>query len=80
MAMAFVYVLENPSMPGVVKIGFTKGLTREWAKQLHTTGVPTPFQVVHDELVGNCELMRVLEFVAELKPCLILVHVANKAY
>ena len=41
-----VYVLTNPSMPGLVKIGRTKNRPQERANDLFTTGVPTPF-VVH---------------------------------
>ncbi len=57
MAMGFVYVLVNPSMPELVKIGLTICTSRERANELHTTGVPTQFQVVHDELVIDCELI-----------------------
>lgn len=41
-----VYLLTNPSMPGLVKIGWTSD-TEDRAKQLFTTGVPTPFEVAH---------------------------------
>ena len=41
-----VYVLTNPSMPGLVKIGRTTGPVVARGKQLFTTGVPSPFQVV----------------------------------
>lgn len=42
----YVYILANNSMPGVVKIGFTKRSPFERAIELFTTGVPTPFLVV----------------------------------
>lgn len=49
-----VYVLVNPSMPGLVKIGWTKGSSEERARQLSSvTGVATEFVVVYDELVSN---------------------------
>lgn len=57
MAMGFVYLLVNPSMPGLVKIGRTFGTSRERAKKLHTTGVPTEFMVVREELVIDCQLI-----------------------
>ena len=42
-----VYVLENPSMPGILKIGYTKGDPNGRANQLSkATGVPTPYKVV----------------------------------
>jgi hypothetical protein len=45
--IGFVYVLTNESMPGLVKIGFTLGRPTDRAKQLATTGVPTPFVVAY---------------------------------
>lgn len=42
-----VYVLTNPSMPGLVKIGKTSQLeVKERMKQLYGTGVPVPFDCV----------------------------------
>lgn len=39
-----VYVLTNPAMPGLVKIGKTTQLEVEsWMKQLYGSGVPVPF-------------------------------------
>ncbi|MBG1267185.1 GIY-YIG nuclease family protein [Nostoc sp. WHI] len=57
MAQGFVYVLINPSFPDQVKIGLTEQTSELRAKQLRTTGVPTPFIVVYDELVSECELV-----------------------
>jgi hypothetical protein len=34
-------------MPNIVKIGLTSGLPEDRAKELYTTGVPTPFNVVY---------------------------------
>jgi hypothetical protein len=40
-----VYVLTNPAMPGIVKIGVTSQKdVGERLKQLYTTGVPLPFE------------------------------------
>lgn len=42
----YVYVLSNPRMPGLVKIGFTEGQPSERAIELsRPTGVPAPFDV-----------------------------------
>ncbi len=43
--VGFVYVLSNKAMPGIVKVGMTTKLAEDRAKQLHTTGVPLPFDV-----------------------------------
>jgi len=51
----YVYVLMNPSMPNLVKIGKTKRKPEERAKELSaTTGVPTPFTVVYDNYFEDC--------------------------
>ncbi len=53
----YVYVLTNPAMPGLVKIGMTKVTPIVRARQLYTTGVPKPF-VVHTSLkVSNPRLV-----------------------
>ena len=38
------YVLSNPEMSGLLKVGRTTEHPRMRAAQLHTTGVPTPFK------------------------------------
>lgn len=48
---AYVYVLTNPSMPGLVKIGMTTKSVKERIKELSSTGVPEPFQLYY-----ACEL------------------------
>lgn len=45
-AMGFVYVLRNPAMAGMVKIGRTMRLSEDRAEELGSTGVPLPFEVV----------------------------------
>ena len=51
----YVYVLINPSMENLVKIGKTKREPNERAKELSsTTGVPTPFIVVYDCYFESC--------------------------
>ncbi len=41
----YVYVMTNPVMPGLVKIGFTRQDPKRRARELRTTGVPADFQV-----------------------------------
>jgi len=42
----FVYILSNPAMPGLLKIGSTVGPVETRARSLsRTTGVPEPFKV-----------------------------------
>lgn len=49
-----VYVLTNPAMPGIVKIGKTTQLeVEERMKQLYSTGVPVPFDCVFACKVKN---------------------------
>lgn len=51
----YIYVLINPSMDGLVKIGRTSISPEERARQLSTsTGVPTPFVVVYSALFDDC--------------------------
>ena len=41
----YVYILTNPSFKDdIVKIGLTSGSVEKRMKELHTTGVPTPFE------------------------------------
>jgi hypothetical protein len=52
-ASGVVYVMLNPSMTGLVKIGSTRRAAEERARQLRTTGVPSPFIVVYDVFVED---------------------------
>jgi len=46
MELGFVYVLTNPAMPGLVKIGYTNQMdVNERSAQLYTAGVPVPFTI-----------------------------------
>lgn len=52
--LSYVYVLTNPAMPGLVKIGLTSADDpRSRAEQLYTTGVPLPFTVEYAGRVAN---------------------------
>ena len=51
----YVYVLSNPSMPGLVKIGFSKygGSGRADSFYKNDTGVPTPFKLEFEIYCAN---------------------------
>jgi hypothetical protein len=52
--MAIVYVLTNPAMPGLVKIGKTaQDQPESRVAQLYTTGVPVPFTIEYACEVNN---------------------------
>ncbi|MFN5746597.1 MAG: GIY-YIG nuclease family protein [Methylococcaceae bacterium] len=54
--MNIVYVLTNPAMPGLVKIGFTASEdANSRIGQLYTTGVPVPFELEYACRVENGE-------------------------
>jgi hypothetical protein len=44
----YVYILINPSLPGLIKIGKTTRDSRERARELYSSGVPTPFQLAFE--------------------------------
>jgi len=49
-----VYVLINPAMPGLVKIGQTSNEIASRLRELHTTGVPLPFECLYACEVSDC--------------------------
>ena len=54
--LSVVYVLTNPAMPGLVKIGMSaQSNTGERLAQLYTTGVPVPFELQFACRVTNPE-------------------------
>ena len=54
----WVYVLENESQPGLLKIGYTKLTPDERAKQIsNATGVPLPYKVAWAYRCFNGELL-----------------------
>jgi len=53
MKQGYVYILTNPSMPGLVKIGRSKNGGRKRAADLYQTGVPSPFVVEFEVLVND---------------------------
>ena len=40
----YVYILSNPAMPGLLKIGYTERDVQERVKELSNTGIPSPFE------------------------------------
>ena len=44
--MGCVYILKNPAMPDLIKIGHTTRTVSERAAEFYTTGVPEKFEVV----------------------------------
>lgn len=51
--VGFVYVLSNPSMQGIVKVGYTSRLSEDRAREAYGTGVPTPFNVGYRRMTSN---------------------------
>ena len=55
MTQGFLYVLTNPAMPGLIKVGKTTRLPNERVSELSSaTGVPSPFLLVYEQPVSNC--------------------------
>lgn len=48
MSHGYVYILTNPSFPNMIKIGRTYRDCRARARELSSTGVPTPFQLAFE--------------------------------
>ena len=57
MSAGFVYVMINPAMREIVKIGLSRRTSQVRAKDLKITGVPDDFIVVYDELVTDCDFV-----------------------
>lgn len=54
-SFGYVYVMINPSLPDIVKIGKTTREPSERAKELSSaTGVPTPFILVYSKPFADC--------------------------
>lgn len=55
MKKEIVYVLANPSMPGLLKIGkTTQSDVNSRIAQLYSTGVPVPFECLYAVEVDDC--------------------------
>lgn len=55
MSKGFIYVNQNPAMPGLLKIGVTEKVPTARANELYTTGVPEPFTVEYYCLVEDAK-------------------------
>lgn len=51
----YVYILSNPSMPGLLKIGRSINGGHSRAKNMYQTGVPVPFVLEFEMLVDSPE-------------------------
>lgn len=54
----FIYILSNPSLPGLLKIGKTSKDPKTRGDELYATGTPTPFKL---EYMAFCDDMDTLE-------------------
>lgn len=55
--LSVVYVLTNPAMPGLVKIGKTDGPEENRVSQLYNTSVPVPFTIEYACRVPNSTIV-----------------------
>jgi hypothetical protein len=55
MSTGYVYILQNASMPNLVKIGRTRRTPKSRAQELRSTGVPDEFTVIYYERVSDHE-------------------------
>ena len=55
MSEGIVYVLANPAMPGMVKIGKTGRGVEARINELYTTGVPLPFECAYAARVADMD-------------------------
>lgn len=56
MSVHYIYILSNPAMPGLLKIGFTNRDVKERVRELSVhTGVPKPFEIEYYYLTRDVE-------------------------
>ena len=54
--MGFIYILINPALKELIKIGMTTRTPEERAKELSSqTGIPTSFYVAYETEVSDCK-------------------------
>lgn len=49
----WVYVISNPAMPGIIKVGYSTKDPALRARELNNTGSPHPYSVQYDTLVWD---------------------------
>lgn len=52
----YIYILTNPSMPDLIKVGKTTKHPSSRMKELNSTGVPKPFKLQLSLIVEDCSL------------------------
>lgn len=57
MSAGYVYILINTSMPGLLKVGRTFRDAKARARELQSTGVPTPFEVAFELFAEDHETL-----------------------
>lgn len=57
MSQGYVYFLSNPSIPELIKIGFTHRELEKRIAELRATGVPTPFALIAAFLVNSPDVV-----------------------
>lgn len=55
----FIYILSNPSMPSIYKVGLTRNSVQQRMQELNTTGVPRPFELVKKYEVHETKLLEI---------------------
>lgn len=55
--MTYVYILTNPAIPGMVKVGRTDNPVEQRMKEIDKTGVPLPFQCFYAAEVADSSLV-----------------------
>lgn len=55
----FIYILSNPSMPSIYKVGLTTNSVRQRIQELNSTGVPKSFELVKKYEIREDKLLSV---------------------